>query len=307
MREDYKLCKHIKDNPKLRKSFNQLAFRTFQLDFEPWYEMGFWKDNYIPFSLVKGEQVIANVSVNPMVFDCMGEEKHYIQIGTVMTDPQYRKQGLSRYLLETVIQEYKEKTHGIYLFANPSVLDFYPKFGFTKVAQYEYQKKISYSQRVKAPRKISLHDPVHAKTLTEMIERGAVNSRLSMRGNPGLVFFYLAQFMKDQVYWLEEQEAYAVAEEENGVLRLVELFSFHTADTEAAARAFGPDIKKVILGFTPLETEGYKTEEISEEEDTLFVLGDDFKIFREEKSGFSCAVPCIKEFCILPIIIYAGA
>ena len=154
------------------------------------------------------------------------------------------------------------------------------------MAQYEYQKKISCRQRVKTPRKISLDEPVHAKRLTEMIERGAVNSRLSMRGNPGLVFFYLAQFMKDQVYWLEEQEAYAVAEEENGVLRLVELFSFHTADTEAAARAFGPDIKKVILGFTPLETEGYKTEEISEEEDTLFVLGDDFKIFREEKAGF---------------------
>lgn len=71
-----------------------------------WFQNGFWGEKYIPCSLVDGEKVIANVSVNRMDFNLDGIEKHYIQLGTVMTDKAYRGQGLSRYLMEKVIEEY---------------------------------------------------------------------------------------------------------------------------------------------------------------------------------------------------------
>lgn len=80
-----------KDNDNLRKSFNELTERTYGFNFEKWYSDGFWKEKYISYSIVHNEKVISNVSVNIMNFNMDGIEKHYIQLGTVMTDKRNRE------------------------------------------------------------------------------------------------------------------------------------------------------------------------------------------------------------------------
>lgn len=105
----YTYSTNVKNNDILRKSFNELTEKTFYFNFESWFHNGFWGNDYIPCSLIDGEKVVANVSVNLMDFQLDGIKKHYIQIGTVMTDEAYRGQGLNRYLMEKVITEYKEK------------------------------------------------------------------------------------------------------------------------------------------------------------------------------------------------------
>ena len=60
----YEVKKGYKDNAELRQSFNALAERTFSLNFENWYQNGFWRENYIPYSVIQDNKVIANVSVN---------------------------------------------------------------------------------------------------------------------------------------------------------------------------------------------------------------------------------------------------
>ena len=47
-----------------------------------------------------------------------GVEKNYIQIGTVMTDEAYRRQGLAKKLMDHVVNQYKDSCDGFYLFAN---------------------------------------------------------------------------------------------------------------------------------------------------------------------------------------------
>jgi len=93
---------------------------------------------YIPHVLADGERVVSNVSVNIMHFDICGAKKNYIQLGTVMTDSSYCGKGLNRYIMENILEEYKGNTDGIYLFANDTVLDYYPKFGFVPSKEYEY-------------------------------------------------------------------------------------------------------------------------------------------------------------------------
>jgi GNAT superfamily N-acetyltransferase len=65
-----------------------------------------------------------------MNLNVFGEKKRYIQLGTVMTHPDYQGQGLSRVLLKKAIADYRDKCDLIFSFANNSVLNFYPKFGF---------------------------------------------------------------------------------------------------------------------------------------------------------------------------------
>ena len=55
---------NYRDNDVLRASFNELAEKVFGLNFEGWYQHGFWKDNYNPYSVVVDGKVVSNVSVN---------------------------------------------------------------------------------------------------------------------------------------------------------------------------------------------------------------------------------------------------
>ena len=46
--EKVEFVKDYRDNPGLRASFNALAGEIFGLDFEDWYQNGYWGDSYNP-------------------------------------------------------------------------------------------------------------------------------------------------------------------------------------------------------------------------------------------------------------------
>lgn len=48
---NYQLVKQVRENNPLRKSFIDLAVKTFDLSFEEWYQQGYWTDAYIPTPL----------------------------------------------------------------------------------------------------------------------------------------------------------------------------------------------------------------------------------------------------------------
>lgn len=157
---EIQVIKNYRDNAELRTSFNELAKATFGLDFEDWYQNGYWTDRYNPHSIVMDGKVVANVSVNRTDFEWNDEMKHFLQLGTVMTDEAYRSRGLIRRIMEEIDAEYAGKVDGIYLFANNSVLDFYPKFGFAPAKQYEYVREAKTEVNVPAvpAKKVSMAD-----------------------------------------------------------------------------------------------------------------------------------------------------
>lgn len=275
----YDFISDYKENVTLRESFNKLASNTFGIQFEDWYKLGFWTRNYLPYSMKEGNTIIANVSVNRMEFNQNGRRKNYIQLGTVMTDKNYRGNGLNGYLMKQVIEEYKDKCDGIYLFANDSVLDYYPKFGFRTAREFLYSKKLSITgERCVIP--FSLPNTKAIKEMEDIIKHSKPCGLLRMN-NPELYMFYLSSFMKNSVYYVEEQKAYVVAEEEEGNLYLNEIFAAGEVDIMEIATAFGADNQKVVLGFTPEKKEDYDREVLKEEDTTLFVLGNGWEEFEE--------------------------
>ena len=61
---NYQLVKQVRENSPLRKSFIDLAVKTFDLSFEEWYQQGYWTDAYIPYAFVERNKIIANASAN---------------------------------------------------------------------------------------------------------------------------------------------------------------------------------------------------------------------------------------------------
>lgn len=57
-----------REDAALRAAFNRLAADTFALDFEPWYQRGFWTDAYQPHTLFGNGRAAANVSASELHF-----------------------------------------------------------------------------------------------------------------------------------------------------------------------------------------------------------------------------------------------
>lgn len=280
------LIKNYQNQDNLRHNFDALAMKTFDgLSFEQWYQNGYWSNRYNPHSIVVGEEIIANVSVNLMDFMWNGQRKHFIQLGTVMTDERYRNQGFIRQIMYKIDREYSQTVDGIYLFANDSVLDFYPRFGFKKAREYHYTKSFSSSREYRMVQ-VPMREKEDRKKLEDAIRHSVSYSRFDMIDNPNLVLFYLTGFMQENIYYDPDHDAYVVAEINDDTLIVHQIFSQKKHPIDTILAAFGSDMKHVLLGFTPIDATGYTVSELKEEDCTLFIKGPGFDNFEQDTIMF---------------------
>lgn len=272
-------------NDALRRSLNELTEKIFCFNFEEWYNNGFWGEKFIPHSLFDGEKVIAHVSVNLMDFNMDGTKKHYIQLGTVMTDKEYRGQGLSRYLIERIIAEYKDKVDGIYLFGNDRVINFYPRFGFTSSIEYECSKRVNITNDNIKLELINMGDKTSRLRFLETLKNSVSNEIFSM-DNFGLAAFWTTGPMSNQVYYYADEDAYIVADIKKEEVFIHQIISANKVDLEEVIRLFDSSIKKVTLGFTPYDAGGYDIKELHEEDCTFFYLGKDLENIEKKRLMF---------------------
>ncbi len=266
-----------RNDKELRDSFNGLAEKVFGLNFEGWYQNGFWQDNYIPYSVVIDGKVVSNISVNRCDMYYKGKTVRLIQLGTVMTDPDYRGKGYARLLMEKILSDYGDKVDGIYLFANDSVVDFYPKFGFTEGREMRFCKDVTVRNQMTAVN-VPMSGREDWEKMANILNGTEQNAAMYMVGNPGLYMFYLSQFMQENVFYISECDTYAVAETEDDTLILHAVIG--NGDIDQVISSFGDKIRRVVLGFTPKDTSGYEKSEVHEDDTTLFVQG---RFFEETK------------------------
>lgn len=291
----YKYITEVKNNDTVREAFNALTRKTFGFDFSGWYAAGHWGDLYLPHVLMEGGQVISNVSVNLIQFDMGGVKKNYIQLGTVMTDEEYRGQGLNREIMERVLQEYRGKADGIYLFGNDSVVNYYPKFGFQPSKEYEYYmpcKDLAHTEAY-AMERVNMDEEEQCERLYERIRKDAnssdslnQNDAMYMNENLSLYQFWLGAEYGESVYYLPETDNYVIAELMEDTLHVLQIFGKQKVELARLAKAFGEQVKEIVLGYTPVHKEDLLVREHKEEDSTLFILGDDLQCIEREKMMF---------------------
>lgn len=270
-----KIEKNVKNNDNLRKAYNELSMHIFGINFEDWYQAGFWGDKHIPYSIMGENGMIANVSVNILDILWNGENKQYIQLGNVMTHENYRNQGYIRILIEEIFKDYEKRCDGIFLFANDSVLDFYPKFGFNEQKEYRYYK-ITDINGDSSLKKINIKNTEYRTKFVEAIKNSIVFSKLDTTQNYELIMFYANGFMSDDIYYDEENDIYVIVEQNKEEAFIHAIFSKHDIPIENIVKHFSGHISKIILGFVPNHQEEYEVEINKEENTTLFIRNFDF-------------------------------
>ncbi|MBO5279574.1 MAG: hypothetical protein J6B06_08835 [Lachnospiraceae bacterium] len=214
-------------------------------------------DKYNPYSAVIDGKVVANVSVNKTDFLWDGKVRHFVQLGTVMTDEAYRN----------------------------SVLNFYPKFGFKAAKQYEYVKEVS-GDRECMVEQIPMKEKAAWDEFEKLIQTGKHGCAFDMTGNTELNMFYISKYMKNNVYYHKAADTYVVAEIEGDELIINMVISEKEPDLNSLAEAFGGGIRKVRLGFTPKDAAGFRVRELDQDDTVLHVKGNGFAGFEEAKLMF---------------------
>lgn len=274
----------------LRHALNDLTKKTFGFDFEGWVTGGYFEGDYIPYSLIEDGKIISNVSANRMTFLQNGVDRNYIQIGTVMTDEAYRRQGLAKKLMEHVIKQYKDDCDGFYLFANPDAVVFYNRCGFSKETEYRYSVKNEFCMGKSAGEifmPVNTADEQMKQKYMDMVRRSAVNSSLEQLNKFGLQMFYSADM--ENVYYAKDMDCFIVAEMEENTLHLQSIIcENHVTLLDVLQRVKG-EYHNCQLGFTPAlkDMDICVAEQYDGADDyRLFYLGEQLKSIENEKLYF---------------------
>nr|WP_226905105.1 GNAT family N-acetyltransferase [Pedobacter schmidteae] len=254
-----------------------------KFDFENYYQSGFWEDNCILYSLFDDEKIVSHVTVSLF----KKEEKTLMQLGTVMTDEDCQKQGLNRFLMERITVDFKDKIEGTFLFANETVLDYYPKFGLIPVPEFEHfqtKRNTEFIQKYKK-RKLDLDLEKDLKLFELLLEKNITNSKFQTE-NKGLIFFYCYAYpemgFKDAIYFIDELNCAVIAQLEQQVLHIVEIFSESEIKLDDIISTFSDLLfEEIVFDFTPKESAGFQHRDYKEEDLQLFVSNELQQVFKE--------------------------
>lgn len=189
-----------------------------------------------------------------------GQTVPAIQIGTVMTDEKYRNRGLSRQLMEKVLSDYKD-IEIMYLFANETVLDFYPKFGFKRMDETLYSVEVHPKRNMPPPKIRDL------KLIYECMKRKEPISYFGTKEAEELFMFYAINVFAEDMYYLEQESAIVIYKNDGETLHLYDVISSDQVNLqEIINQLTAGATSKVEFHFTPdidgVHKEKYKSENV---------------------------------------------
>lgn len=247
--KNYEFIKDYKCDTNLRLSFNALAKETFGLDFEPWYEQGFWNDNYICYSYLENNQVISNVSLNTMEVIMNGQIQKAIQIGTVMTHPLYRRQGLAQDLMKKIFKDYDQTYEMYFLAADDVAVPLYKKCGFMPNRENKYVIDVTEYPKIKeALKPIALSSE---KLIEVKKQSQPLSNVLSVQGDEHVLMFYYTLGFSGAIYQ-PLPNIYTIYEIEDKQLHLYDILSPEKVNLqELLHRIIPEDVQTIFCHFTP--------------------------------------------------------
>jgi len=225
-----------------------------------------------------------------MQFIQNGIVKNYIQIGTVMTDDAYRRQGLAGKLIKHVIAQYEKECDGIYLFGNLDATGFYRKMGFKEGLQYSYRVKDDFLPKEKAEavfQSVDASDSDMKRKYLDAVRRSNVNSSFEQVNKYGLQLFYTSGL--ENLFYAEDMDCFIVAEREDESLFLESVICREKVRLSDILKRIGGEIKECTLGYTPLleDMELCDARSYDGSDDyRFFYIGDELENIEKEKLYF---------------------
>jgi len=151
------------NDPIYAAAFDDLVKEVFKFSFGPWLAKNLWDERYESHSIIENGKMLANVCIYKTDMLICGQPVRAHQFGAVATRQNKRGKGFSRLLLDHVLDMYPDTP--AFLGANPSVTEFYPRFGFRPVQTYRPMVDVSIDNPVDIGLKCRPDDEIVQKAL----------------------------------------------------------------------------------------------------------------------------------------------
>lgn len=243
-----KIYRNYQKDEVLRKSMSKLSKQTFGLDFERLYDLGYWDEAFGCYGIVVDGEIVSNISFHQLDIVKDGKVYQGLQLGTVMTAESYRGKGYAGILMEAVLKDFEDK-QVIYLFANASVMAFYPKYGFHPVEHIRhYQtKELPTFSSTKAKRLDLQQDMA---LLDMFVKNRHQNSRHDyVKGDDYLKMFYAIYMFDECVYRVDD--AIIICQKDGETLKVHDIYSQGVIDYDKVLGSFMAGIKRIEYGYEP--------------------------------------------------------
>ncbi|MFO1444990.1 GNAT family N-acetyltransferase [Bacillus sp. Bva_UNVM-123] len=255
---------------------------------------GLWNDNYIPYTYFNGDKAVANVSAFPLAMIINGELKNCMGIQSVMTDPDYRKNGLMKVLVQKMLNDIDHTSEGAFLFTSSPQL--YTPFGFKEVKQYYFKKEFnqqSIKQKYSLRKLEPLTDSIHLKMLADVFKkRQHLSTVFAPLSYLECLYFNLYDpWIYERLYFIEELKLIIVFEVQDGILRMYDVIGESIPSLEEVCSCIPYNFHSIEFYFNP---DSFALDDIMaiefKTENTLMARG----LFQLEKGFFM--MPLTSEF-----------
>jgi predicted N-acetyltransferase YhbS len=241
--------------------FDDLIKDVFGFSFVPWFDRKLWDERYESYSIIEKGRMLANICIYKTEMNVYGKPFNALQFGGVATRKEERGKGLSRLLMEHILEKYPNMP--AFLGANPSVTEFYPRFGFRPVQTYHPKIQAAINNSKCEAIKLKPDDIA----VTQAIQNRIMHSNtLDSLNTQSIQMFHLLLDFSDAIYHLPNHDTIVVAEQKGEMLFIADVIakthiSFGTLQKELPFNGikcvefgFCPDWLGVALEWEPVDT-----------------------------------------------------
>ncbi|KMN43432.1 GNAT family N-acetyltransferase [Bacillus sp. LK2] len=242
------------EEPKREQLF-PLFEEVFGITSQTWHdfsEKGYWDYTYKALSFLQDDSVIANAAAFSLPLLINGEKISAAGIQSVMTHPDFRRQGLMTQLLNKLIEEIDKQCECILLFTeNPKL---YTSFGFQIVQEYlmtvPYDKK---NNKDSLLRKLDFYNEEDRQLISETIANSQRLSNMfsTLNYQPS---FYLNMYdskWDEKLYYSKKLDTMIVYEVENEKLKLFGVFALVLPILDELCEEISESFKEIEFYFYP--------------------------------------------------------
>ncbi len=242
------------DTPQWHEAYLRYAPRVFpSISFRDWYALGGWDAGYRAFAIADGDEIVANASLQRMTVLLSGRELTGWQLGAVGVLPEFRGQGLQNRIMERLLR-IPGKDDLVYLFANDTVLEFYPRFGFERAVEYLYGIDVDVEPVAdERLRRLSLTSPADRQHVRRIAATALpVTHEFGARDYGGVLLWYWTNFYQECFYYDEPDDVVIVAVQHEDRLEICDVVADHPVDLPGyLPRIAARTVRSVEFGFTP--------------------------------------------------------
>jgi hypothetical protein len=277
MKENDKIIPLDRGNKNQRSKFHKYISIVFPgISFKEWYSKGFWTEKYLPFSIYESGKIVSNVSITFMDIILNDTKVKSIQFGAVGTLPEYRHQGLSRQIMNFVIEKYMNYVDFFFLYSNESTIEFYRKFGFREIKENIFLAKSNIIKSKSAARKLDISLDTDYLLLQNILNnRWALTRIFGAEKYAFITMWHILNLYRDKLYYLEKERIVVIKEEENNTLCIIDvLFSESIELQSLLPKIIVSDSIQCVKYYFPPDIVKFSCDKILQDETGLFILGD---------------------------------